>query len=98
MRIEYDPIKSARNERERGLPFAAAVRLFDAIRIEWEDRRRNYGEARFCTLGEIEGRVHFAAFTRRGEAVRIISFRKANAREIRRYREHVAGRGENGEN
>jgi len=89
MRLEFDPAKSARNERERGLPFAAAIHLFDRVRIEWEDRRKDYGEVRISTLGEIEGAIYFASFTRRGEAIRIISFRKANARETRRYREHI---------
>jgi uncharacterized DUF497 family protein len=56
-----------------------------------KDRRRDYGETRYGTLGEIEGRVLFASFTRRGEKIRITSFRKANARESRRYRERIAG-------
>ena len=94
MRFEFDPAKSAKNERERGLPFAAAALLFDCPRVEWEDRRKDYGEIRFNTLGEIEGRTFCASFTRRGEAIRIISFRKANARETRRYREYLAGRSE----
>lgn len=97
MRFEFDPAKSAKNERERGLPFAAAAFLFDGPRLEWEDRRKDYGEIRFNTLGEIEGRVFCASFTRRGEAVRIISFRKANARETRRYREYLTGRSHGGE-
>ncbi len=92
MRFEFDPAKSAKNARERGLPFVAAARLFDGLRLEWEDRRKDYGEARIGTLGEIEGRVFFAGFTRRGGAIRIISFRKANARETRRYREHLGRR------
>jgi uncharacterized DUF497 family protein len=87
MRFEFDPAKSARNARERGLPFAAAARLFDGLRLEWEDRRKDYGEIRIGTLGEIEGRIFFATFTRRGG--RIISFRKANARETRRYRDYL---------
>ncbi|MGD0864350.1 MAG: BrnT family toxin [Rhizomicrobium sp.] len=86
MRFEFDPIKSAKNARERGLPFAAAARMFDGVRLEWEDERKDYGEIRIGTLGEIEGRIFFATFTRRGDAIRIISFRKANARETRRYR------------
>ena len=98
MRFEFDPAKSAKNERERGLSFAAAARLFDSPRLEWEDRRKDYGEIRFSTLGEIEGRAFCASFTRRGEAIRIISFRKANARETRRYREYLAKRSEDGEN
>jgi len=94
MEIEFDPVKSAKNERERNLPFAAAIRLFDNPRLEWEDRRKNYGEVRFNTLGKIEGRVFFVTYTWREEAIRIISFRKANARETRRYRQYVGERGE----
>ena len=92
MRFELDLGKSARNERERGLSFASAARLFEVVRVEWEDRRKDYGEIRINTLGEIEGRVFFAAFTRRGEALRIISFRKANSREAERYRQQVRSR------
>ncbi|MGD0192699.1 MAG: BrnT family toxin [Rhizomicrobium sp.] len=97
MRFEFDPQKSARDERERGPPFAAAGRLFDGIRLEWEDRRKNYGETRLNTLGEIEDRVFCVSFTRRGETIRIISFRKANARETRRYRDYLRERSARGE-
>ena len=96
MRIAFDPVKSARNGRERGLPFAAAARLFEMPRLEWEDRRKDYGETRINTLGEIEGRVFFATYTQRGDAVRIISFRKADARETNRYREHAGEKGAGG--
>ena len=97
MRFEFDPKKSARNERMRGLSFGSAGRLFDSARLEWEDRRKDYGEIRINTLGEIEGRVFCASFTRRGEAIRLISFRKANARETRRYREYLRERSARGE-
>jgi hypothetical protein len=90
MRIEFDPVKSAKNERERGLPFADAAPLFNHPRLEWEDRRKDYGEVRFNTLGEIEGRVFFVTFTRRDEAIRIISFRKANTKETWLYRQHFS--------
>jgi uncharacterized DUF497 family protein len=97
MRFEFDPEKSARNERMRGLPFGFAGRLFESIRVEWQDRRKDYGEIRINTLGEIEGRVYCASFTRRGEAVRIISFRKASAREMRLYRAYLRERIARGE-
>ena len=84
MRFEFDPIKSAKNARERGLPFAAAARMFDGVRLEWEDKRKDYGEIRTGTRGEIEGRIFLATFTRRGDAIRIISFR--STRETKRYR------------
>lgn len=49
------------------------------------DERRDYGEARFWAVGPIGGRLHILAFTMRGETLRAISLRKANARERRRY-------------
>jgi len=96
MRFEFDPEKSVRNERMRSLTFASAGRPFDGVRLEWEDRRIDYGETRINALGEIEGRIFFASYTQRGEAVRIISFRKANPRETRRYRDYHGGRGARG--
>ena len=92
MEIEFDEAKSAKNERERGLPFAFAALLFGRSHLEWEDRRKDYGETRVNALGEIEGRIFFTTYTRRSEIIRIISFRKANAREIRLYRAAVGER------
>jgi uncharacterized protein len=89
MRFEYDSAKSEHNVRTRGLAFEIATRMFGNNLLEWEDRRKDYGEIRINALGEIEGRVFFVTFTRRNDIVRIISFRKANARETRRYREHI---------
>lgn len=59
--------------------------------FEWEtaqlkvDAREIYGETRFNAHGLIGARLHVLTFTLRGNAVRIISLRRANAREVRRY-------------
>ena len=50
-----------------------------------EDTRRPYGEPRFVTYGEIDGRVHVLVFTVRAEIIQVISPRKANDREIASY-------------
>ena len=47
----------------------------------WEDARREYGEGRFRAVGETDGDILHVVFTRRGDAVRIISVRRANRRE-----------------
>jgi hypothetical protein len=44
----------------------------------------NYGETRLLAYGPIEDRLFCAAFTVRGENIRIISLRKANSGEIKR--------------
>lgn len=54
------------------------------------DDRFDYGEARFKAMGPITslgGRICVAAYTWRDGVRRVISFRKANDKEVRKYRE-----------
>lgn len=44
-----------------------------------------YGEARFIALGYIVDRLYSMVFTVRGDMLRVISLRKANKREVKRY-------------
>jgi len=52
---------------------------------KWKDTRKDYGEARYNMLAKVNGRVFHVTFTERGEITWIISARKANKREQRRY-------------
>jgi uncharacterized DUF497 family protein len=85
MAIEFDPAKSEWNVRERRLPFSM-VEDFD-----WdtagtrEDARTDYGEPRYVAIGCVAALVYVVVFTPRGEDTRVISFRRANDREIRAY-------------
>jgi uncharacterized protein len=91
--FEFDLVKDRVNIEKRGLSFRLAEFLFDGPFIDEEDSRRAYGEPRFIATGPIEvldGRIFVVAYTWRGSARRIISFRKANDREIRRYRQNIA--------
>ena len=56
MPFEWDDRKSARNARERGLPFDAAMALFDRPTLERDDGRQDYGERRIVSIGMVEGR------------------------------------------
>jgi uncharacterized protein len=51
------------------------------------DTRLDYREERRITVGQIEWRIYAIAYTMRGEITRLISARKANRRERRRYYE-----------
>jgi uncharacterized DUF497 family protein len=83
--ISYDPLKSLRNEVERGLPFSLVMELeWDSALIR-EDTRKDYGERRFRVLGLIQGRLHGVVFTPRMDIVHVISLRKANNREVKEY-------------
>ena len=91
MDFEWDTRKAAQNVAKHGVPFDYAARVFlDANRLDVEDARREYHEERRIALGRIEGRVFAVAYTQRGEAIRLISARKANPRERRQYDEALS--------
>ena len=85
MAFTFDPEKNARNVAERGLSFDLVERLEWETAIVVEDTRRNYGGIRLQVLARLEGRLYAAVVTPRGEDLRVISFRKANRREVERY-------------
>jgi len=85
MEIEYDPAKNDRNVAGRGLSFELVRRLDWNETLVVEDVRKDYEEPRFQALGPIQGRLYLLVFTIRGRALRIISLRKANAREVAGY-------------
>jgi uncharacterized protein len=90
VKIEFDPAKSARNAEERGLPFELAADLDWEAAHTIEDQRRSYGETRYLAFAPMQGRLYVVCFCIRGDAFRIISFRKANRREERFYVEEKA--------
>lgn len=57
----------------------------------WPDRCRDYGEARMVELGYIDMRIMALVFVDRPPEKpterRLISLRKANSREVKRYAE-----------
>jgi uncharacterized protein len=88
MQFEWDKAKSETTLAERGFDFAYAALLFDdPYRIEREDVRRDYGEPRWQTIGEIEGRVFLLVFTLRDAVTRIISARRAHDNEAKEYQD-----------
>lgn len=85
MRITFNPAKNDRNIAERGLSFERVAELDWLAAIALEDTRRDYGERRVRVLAPLDGRLHVAVVTYRDDAVHVISFRKANRREVRWY-------------
>ncbi len=85
MRISYDPAKNERNIRDRGLSFASAAEFDFETAMYAADERKEYGETRFVAIGMLDERLHVLCFTETAEGIRVISFRKANTREVKRY-------------
>lgn len=92
MRISFDPAKNERNIRERGLSFESAVDFDFASALVIVDDRQDYGETRYVALGWLAERLHVLCFAETAGGIRVISFRKANAREVARYAKVQAAR------
>jgi uncharacterized DUF497 family protein len=83
--ITYDPRKNERNIRERGLSFERAADLDFSTALRSIDTRRDYAETRHIALGYLDRRLHVLCFIETATGIRVISFRRANAREAKRY-------------
>lgn len=90
MSFGWDPTKSAKNARERGLPFEIVMALFDGDTLEFDDRCRDYGERRVIAYGVVASRVLVCVYTWCGAVDHprrwIISLRKADKGESNAYR------------
>lgn len=68
-----------------GVSLSRAVELAWETALVWDDDRCNYGEPRQAALALLGTRVHFVVFVDRADSRRIISLRRANLREAKRY-------------
>jgi len=87
MEIAFDASKDRVNTAKHGVSLAEASKFEWDTAVTWPDVRRNYGEARMAGIGYIGQRLYVVAFVERDNDRRIISLRKANDREVRRYAE-----------
>lgn len=89
MKIVWDEAKRGANLRKHGLDFADAEQVFTGITYTIEDRRFDYGERRFITLGLLRDTVIVMAHTEARRTIRIISMRKATGNEEVLYFENI---------
>ena len=84
--FEWDDAKAASNHAAHGVTFDMARSVFqDPFAIDWFDDREAYDEARYATIGMVDGRLLYVAYTMRGDRIRIISARGAEPHERRQY-------------
>lgn len=87
MDIAFDINKDKANIEKHGISLAAASTIEWNEALTWTDERFSYGEVRMCAIAYIGNRLHYVAYVDRNQARRIISLRKANSREEKRYAE-----------
>lgn len=84
MELEFDPEKSAANQRKHGTNFVEAQLLWaDTDRVEVPARTED--EVRWVVIGQINGALHSAVITYRGDTIRLISVRRSRHEEARLY-------------
>ena len=91
MNVTFDSAKDAINLAKHGFSLLDAVGFEWDTAVVWPDKRRDYGESRMVALGYIGLRIMSVVFVDRPPEQpterRIISLRKANTREVKRYAE-----------
>jgi len=89
--IEFDPDKDVINRRKHKVMIELGAEIFDRDYIEEEDARADYGETRLIAIGPVASlgdRICVVVYTWRDAKRRLISFRKANDREVEKYRRY----------
>jgi hypothetical protein len=83
MPFEWDEAKRLGNIEKHGIDFIRAQRIFDGPVLV---RQLPYGrEDRWIAIGLVDGREIAVVYTFRGEAIRIISARRARRNERQAY-------------
>lgn len=82
--FEYDPAKSAANQKKHGIDFETAQQLWgDSNLIELP--AKTVDEPRFLVIGKISGKHWAGIITYRDGNIHIISVRRARKEEINLY-------------
>ena len=87
--FEWDEAKQRANYKKHGLDFRDAEKVFQEVTITAEDKRQDYGEKRFISLGRLEDIV-VVVYTERSDKIRLIPRRRANQKERKAYEEKIS--------
>ena len=91
--FEWDRCKAEANIRKHGVSFEEAQTVFtDPLAITLPDPDHSEDEERFIDIGMSDNqRVLVVGYTERGQRIRLITARKASARERTQYEEEPYG-------
>ena len=84
MEFEFDPRKSAANQRKHGIDFIQAKRLWDDPAVV-QIPARTADEPRFLMIGRLQGKHWSAVITYRSSIMRLISVRRSRPEEVQFY-------------
>jgi uncharacterized protein len=85
MELEWDEGKRRLNLTKHGIDFAVVERMFEGRVVERTDVGHDYGERRIIAYGEVDRLILTIIYTKRNDALRIISARRARRDERKDY-------------
>jgi uncharacterized DUF497 family protein len=92
--FEWAEGKNRKNFEKHGIAFEDVLPVFASREaLTLEDRRRDYGEARYIILCPLKDGLVHVTYTVRGGSVRLISARRASRREKRDHERRKRNQG-----
>jgi len=93
MEFEWDEDKNEINIRKHKIDFEDVPEIFNGPMIVNFDDRVDYGEDRLIGIGLLENWIAIVVFVEKDEnTIRIVSARKANKDEGKRFQEEIKNR------
>lgn len=89
MKTVFDPEKNRINIIKHDIDFNEVEHFDWDNAVIYKDKRKDYGEERRLAIGLIGQRVYILVYTIRKNSLRIISLRKANKREVKKYEKEI---------
>jgi len=87
MRYCFDVAKNAANRAKHGFDLSHAPRVIESGAVlTFRDRRFDYGEDRFITIGPLEDKLVVIVTAETDDVVRVISMREATSHEKEIFR------------
>ncbi len=91
MQFEWDEAKNLENIRKHKIDFADVPRIFEGPMLVELDNRFDYGEDRWIGIGFLGSGVAVVVWTeRQGDVIRVISARRANQYERKRFEQYLS--------
>lgn len=91
MHFEWSDKKRAENLRKHKVDLLFAALIFEGPVLTETDKRNDYGETRFISVGLIDGEAYVVVHTRRGEQTRLISAWRGGRKAYGRYQARFPG-------
>lgn len=85
MEFEWDEDKRLSTLEKHGVDFLDAALIFEGITYSTQDKRNDYGEIRYRTIGYADGVCFVVIHTQRNGVTRLISAWKGSRRDRAKY-------------